>query len=126
MRNALVPCSSCRRHVRTEDAVCAFCAAPLAVRGGVTRVALAVALGAGVAMGCAENSRLNAPLYGGPPPSVERGDAGGEGTDNPNVPAPTPTPTTSGTPVVPTPTQEPPRAAPAYGLPPRAVPSPNK
>ena len=71
----LVPCNTCRRHVRLDEASCPFCggAVPAAIASPETstprlgRAALA-ALGAiGVGLGLAGCPTPMATLYGGPP-----------------------------------------------------------
>lgn len=81
----LSPCSACGRHVRADAAACPFCRAST----GVARVALAVALGASVA--ACTPAPAPAPVYGGPPPALDRGDAGANADPSkPHVePAPT-------------------------------------
>lgn len=68
MNAMLVPCASCARHRRVEEAACPFCGAagvePVAPRGA-PRVALAAALAAVAA--CRDPGR-GADIYGAPPP----------------------------------------------------------
>lgn len=88
--SAFVPCSSCRRHVRRMEAVCPFCAAPLAgdagelplarsvVARGVSRSTL-FAMGVSLAASACEADNSVA-IYGAPaPPMAGAGGDGGRG-----------------------------------------------
>ena len=88
--SAFVPCSSCRRHVRRMEAVCPFCAAPLAgdagelpqlrsvVARGVKRTTL-FAMGVSLAASACEADNA-VPIYGAPaPPMAGAGGDGGRG-----------------------------------------------
>lgn len=77
----LVPCSACRRHVKSEEQACPFCATSRS--GSVARVGIAagIALGLGLMVGACGAT----PLYG-PPPSYDGGsvtltDSGPAATD---------------------------------------------
>jgi len=116
----LAPCSSCGRHVRIGDSVCVFCASPRAIAG----VALVVAIGAGAAVGCAENAYTpspNAAVYGGPPPGPDDRDVDGGALMPPSPSTSAPQPTAPPQPTTSAPF-DPTRAAPAYG----AAPPPNR
>lgn len=83
----LIPCSSCRRHVRAASTSCPFCDAPFAARRAPRASALAGALAAGALVaGCgtatsspsqgpteqAQGVEREAPAYGGAPmPNAE-------------------------------------------------------
>ncbi|HZO13462.1 MAG TPA: hypothetical protein VFB62_09385 [Polyangiaceae bacterium] len=64
----LVPCPSCRRHLREREESCPFCSSrlePLAMRRYAAGVMLVMA--AAALTGCPRS----APKYGGPPPPPE-------------------------------------------------------
>lgn len=90
MATALVPCSACSRHVKTNEHVCPFCRAPRAAGAGadtpaiglsptaqgLSRAALLIA-GAAVIAACGKESSAlrpdgpSAAVYGGPPVMVD-------------------------------------------------------
>ena len=90
MATALVPCSACSRHVKTNEHVCPFCGAPRAAgtgadthaiglsptAQGLSRAALLIA-GAAVIAACGKESSAlrpdgpSAAVYGGPPVMVD-------------------------------------------------------
>jgi hypothetical protein len=85
--SSLIPCSSCQRHLRTEDVVCPFCAAPvlpraaLPVRGVIprdTKRSALFAMGVGLAASAcsADNSVA---IYGAPAPPLSQGGGSGAG-----------------------------------------------
>ena len=88
--SAFVPCSSCRRHVRRMEAVCPFCAAPLAGEAGELPLARSVvargvrrstlfAMGVSLAASACEADNSVA-IYGAPaPPMAGAGGDGGRG-----------------------------------------------
>ena len=85
--SAFIPCSSCRRHVRRMEAVCPFCAAPLASDAGELPVARSVvargvrrstlfAMGVSLAASACEADN-STPIYGAP--AAPMAGAGGDG-----------------------------------------------
>lgn len=108
---SLVPCTACARHVRTSDASCPFCGAPVSaapaakpepgIERALTRAAITFAAAAAVsACGKTDGKSVNiAPAYG-PPPITETTSPEGGATDDAAAPSPTP------------------EAVPAYGAPP--------
>lgn len=88
----LIPCSSCRRHVRRAELACPFCEMPLAdstvqlpatraVPPGTKRAAL-FAMGVGFAASACEAEPIDVPIYGAPnaPVAGSGGAAGNGGT----------------------------------------------
>src|SRR4051812_6780999 len=115
---ALVPCESCRRHVRAGDAACPFCKT---VRTATTVVAVAAA--ALTIAGCEAFSPAS--KYGGPPapyvaPDAETTTTTTTLTSDAAAPAPSPTPAAS-SPRLTAPTSDTTTHAPVamYGGPPR-------
>ena len=101
---ALVPCPSCRRHVRASDEVCPFCTA--------RRRAVSAAVAATLAIAGCEMVRPGA-VYGGPPPTTapasDRAPAPVYGGPPPTAP--------SASPAVSSPSPSPPAASPSPRIP---------
>ena len=96
--SALVPCTGCNRHVKSDETTCPFCQAALApvapepctgrcARPFTARVASAALVAAGAALlGAACQSSQSVLVLYGPPPHVDAGtlaDSAGGQTDAP-------------------------------------------
>lgn len=109
---ALVPCDSCRRHVRAGDAACPFCKA---VRNATT-VAIAAVSTLAIA-GC--DTFSPASKYGGPPPDYPMPTAAPPDAA-PDAAAPAPSTTASSPRLTePEPSSRPTAPVALYGAPPR-------
>lgn len=87
----LIPCSSCRRHVKRAELACPFCATPLSnsllelpagrsMPPGTKRAAL-FAMGVSFAASACEPERADVPIYGAPSaPLAGSSGAGGGGS----------------------------------------------
>jgi hypothetical protein len=91
----LIPCSSCRRHVKRSDAACPFCAAPTpsvtptdprarAAPPGTKRAAL-FAMGVSLVASACEPEPTTVPIYGAPNLGGNSGFAGDAAGGSPNL-----------------------------------------
>lgn len=98
MKNSLVRCPTCKRHIYAAESSCPFCTRQTSASSSV----LAAALTAGLAIaGCGSETTQNRPVEVAPPPDTPQ--------DQPKE-------------IAEDPKQEPVNVAPAYGAPP--MPSP--